>query len=156
GAEPGGYNWQLLEARRARGIAALLAREPARAAESLGDAWEHLEREGVDELGAFPVAADLVEAFVELERLDDARQGLDRLQRLANEQRHGWGLVTARRCDALLRLVSRDYDEDAALALACAVEDYGTLGLRFDAARSLLSLGRAQRRHRKWGAARSS
>ena len=33
---------------------------------------------------------------------------------------------------------------------------YELLGLRFDAARSLLALGRAQRRHRKWGAARRS
>ena len=32
GAEPGGYHWQVLEARRARGVAALLAHEPARAA----------------------------------------------------------------------------------------------------------------------------
>ena len=73
GAEPGGYNWQLLEARRARGIAALLAREPARAVESLGAVWEHLEREGVDEPGAFPVAPDLVEALVEVGELEEAR-----------------------------------------------------------------------------------
>jgi len=156
GAEPGGYNWQLLEARRVRGIAALLAREPARAVESLGAAWAHLEREGVDEPGAFPVAADLVEALVELERLDEARQVVRRLRSLAEEQRHPWGLVTARRCDALLRLVSTGYDDEAATALAAASEDYGALGLRFDSARSLLTLGRAQRRHRKWGAARTS
>jgi len=34
--------------------------------------------------------------------------------------------------------------------------DYAGLGLAFDAARSLLLLGRAQRRHRKWGAARDA
>ena len=39
-------------------------------------------------------------------------------------------------------------------ALEQAAAEYDRLGLRFDAARSLLALGRAQRRHRKWGAAR--
>ena len=37
-----------------------------------------------------------------------------------------------------------------------AADAYGELGLRFDRARTLLSLGRAQRRVRKWGAARTS
>ena len=35
-----------------------------------------------------------------------------------------------------------------------AADDYSSLELRFDAARSLLALGRALRRLRKWGAAR--
>jgi len=42
------------------------------------------------------------------------------------------------------------------VALEGAAADYQALGLRFDRARSLLSLGRAQRRHKKWGAARRS
>ncbi len=156
GAEPGGYNWQLLEGRRARGIAALLAREPTRAVESLGAAWEYLEREGVDEPGAFPVAPDLVEALVEVGELEEADRVLVRLRDLAQQQEHPWGLVSARRCDALLRLVSEGYDEEATTGLRDAAEDYGTLGLRFDRARSLLSLGRAQRRQRKWGTARTT
>jgi hypothetical protein len=36
-----------------------------------------------------------------------------------------------------------------------AADAYGRLGLWFDRARSLLSLGRAQRRHMKWAAARA-
>ena len=55
-----------------------------------------------------------------------------------------------------MRLASDTYDEDAAAALASAAADYERLGLRFDQARSLLSLGRAQRRFRKWGAARDA
>ena len=38
--------WDRLEALRARGIAALLAREPAPAAEALRAVWEYTEREG--------------------------------------------------------------------------------------------------------------
>jgi DNA-binding NarL/FixJ family response regulator len=63
--------------------------------------------------------------------------------------------VTAARCAALVNL-SRGYDEDAVAALEHAADDYGELGLRFDRGRTLLVLGRAQRRLRKWAAARDS
>ena len=151
-----GNNWDRLEALRARGIAFLLAHEPARAAETLRIVWEHTEREGVEEPGAFPVAPELVEALVELGEMEEAGAVIGRLRKLAEEQQHPWGLATVRRCDALMRLASPDYDEDAAARLADAASEYGKLGLRFDRSRSLLSLGRAQRRLRKWAAARTS
>ena len=155
-ATAGRYGWQVNEALRARGIAALLAHESARAVESLGAVWEHTQREGVEEPGAFPVAPELVEALVELGELDAAQAVTDRLRELAEQQEHPWGLATAKRCDALVRLASPTYDEAAASELAEAAADYGELGLPFDRARSLLALGRAQRRLRKWGAARGS
>ena len=68
-----GYRWQVLESLRARGVAALLAHEPARAVESLREVWEYTQHEGVDEPGAFPVAPELVEALVELGELEEAR-----------------------------------------------------------------------------------
>ena len=68
GSEAIGTRWQLLEALRARGIAALLAHDPGTAAQSLCAVWEHTEREGVNDPGAFPVAPDLVEALAELGR----------------------------------------------------------------------------------------
>jgi DNA-binding CsgD family transcriptional regulator/tetratricopeptide (TPR) repeat protein len=156
GAEPGEYRWQMLESLRARGIAALLAGDVESAADSLGAVWEHTEREGVDEPGAFPVAPDLVEALVELGELERSRRVTGRLRRLSEEQDHPWGLASAARSEALPRLASDTYDEDAARQLADAADAYGALGLRFDRARSLLSLGRAQRRLRKWAAARDS
>jgi len=155
-AETTGVRWDLLEALRARGIAALLKHEPQRAAASLRRVWEHTEREGIDEPGAFPVAADLVEALVELGERDEALAVTGRLAELAERLDHPWGLATAARCDALVRLASPAYDGEAAAALAGAAAAYGELGLRFDRARSLLGLGRAQRRFRKWGAARES
>jgi DNA-binding CsgD family transcriptional regulator len=66
------------------------------------------------------------------------------------------GAATAKRCGALVRLAASSYDEAAAAELAEAAAAYEQLGLRFDRARSLLLLGRGQRRHRKWAAARSS
>jgi DNA-binding CsgD family transcriptional regulator len=155
-AQRTGLYWDVLEALRARGIGALLTRDLKLAQESLGGVWEHVQREGVDEPGVFPVAPDLVEALTELGKWGEAQAVTDRLRRLSEEHDHPWGLATTRRCAALVQLTSRSGGEEAATELAEAAEAYGALGLRFDRARSLLSLGRAQRRLKKWGAARDS
>jgi DNA-binding CsgD family transcriptional regulator len=152
-AEAIDHQWDWLEALRARGTVALLALDPARAAESLATVWEHTAREGVDEPGAFPVAPDLVEALVELGRLEQARAVTLRLRTLCEQPQHPWGLVTAMRCSALIRLAAPPC-EPAAAELAGAADAYGKLGLRFDEARTLLALGRAQRRLKQWAAAR--
>jgi DNA-binding NarL/FixJ family response regulator len=149
------YGWQVLESRRALGTAALLAGDPAGAAQHLGAVWEHLVREGIEEPGAFPVAPELVEALAGLGEHDDAQAVTDRLRDLAEQQEHPWGLASARRCAAVVRLAA-GRDEAAAEALAQAAAAYDALGLRPDAARTLLSLGRAQRRHRGWGGARTA
>jgi DNA-binding CsgD family transcriptional regulator len=150
-----GSNWDLLEATRALGAARLLSREPGPAAEALRSVWSHTEREGVDDPGAFPAAPELVEALVELDAHDEASAVVARLAALSQAQEHPWGLVTTRRCRAAIRL-SRSWDEDDAHDLEEVARDYAGLGLAFDAARSLLLLGRAQRRHRKWGASRDT
>jgi DNA-binding CsgD family transcriptional regulator len=149
-AEPLGFRWQVLESRRALGIAALLAHEPKAAAEHLHAVWDHTLREGIDEPGAFPVAPELVGALAELGRLAEAQAVTDRLRDLAEEQEHPWGLAAAKRCAAILRL------PDEAPALSQAADDYERLGLRGDAAHTLLALGRGLRRHRKWGGARDA
>ena len=155
-AESTGVRWDQLEALRARGLAALLAHEPARAAESLRAVWEHTVREGVEEPGAFPVAPELVEALVELGELDEARAVTERLRTLGERQEHPWALASTMRCAALVDLGAARYDESAAVSMASAADSYQALGLRFDHARTLLSLGRAQRRFKKWGAARDT
>jgi DNA-binding CsgD family transcriptional regulator len=55
-----------------------------------------------------------------------------------------------------VRLTVQADDAEAAESLKEAAARYEELGLRFDAARSLLGAGRAQRRRRKWAAARTS
>jgi DNA-binding CsgD family transcriptional regulator len=155
-AQATGSRWDELEALRARGLGALVAHKPKRAVDSLRAVWEHTRHEGVDEPGVFPVAPELVEALAELGELDDALVVTDRLRELAERQEHPWGLATVKRCEAVVQLASVTYDEHAAATLAQAADDYDELGLRFDSARSLLSLGRAQRRLKKWGGARDS
>jgi DNA-binding CsgD family transcriptional regulator len=145
--------WDQLEIRRGRGIAALLAPQPERAADMLGSVWEHARRESVDDPGAFPVAPDLVEALLRLGKIAEAGAVAGRLRDLAKHQAHPWGLATADRCDAAIALASR-YDEEAVARLAAATAALGELGLGFDRARSLLWLGQAARRARKRAAAR--
>jgi DNA-binding NarL/FixJ family response regulator len=155
-AERTGLHWDTLEAWRARGIGALFARDLPRAEESLGAVWAHLVREGVDEPGVFPVAPDLVETLVDLGKLDEARAVIERLRSVADEHDHPWGRTTARRGAALAELAAGRDSETASAELEAAADAYGALGLRVDRARSLLALGRAQRRLRKWAAARDT
>jgi DNA-binding CsgD family transcriptional regulator len=153
--ESAGLRWDWLEATRAAGIAALFAGQPRQAADLLGAVWDHTVREHVDEPGAFPVAGDLVEALAQCDENERARAVTKRLSLLATRQRHPWAGVTAARCVAILRLAG-EYDEQAADELAGAAADYERLGLRFEQARALLTLGHEQRRANKRAAARDS
>ena len=153
-AEETGNRWDRLEALRAQGLAALLAHAPDAAAQCLREVWQHGEREGVEEPGAFPVAPSLVEALSELGELDEARSVTRRLGTLARRQRHPWATAAAQQCEAVVRLVADREDDEAAAQLELAATRFGVLGLRFDGARATLLLGRFQRRRRKWAAAR--
>jgi DNA-binding CsgD family transcriptional regulator len=144
------------EARRAAGMAALFAGDAAAAAAHLRPLWDHARHEHLDEPGAMPVAPHLVAALIEEGEPDQAAEITGRLAELAEEQEHPWGLATVLRCRALLRYGSGADAERADTELGRAATAYERLGLRFDAACSLLVLGRAQRRRRKWAAARSA
>ena len=155
-AEAAEVRWDALEARRAGGAAALLAHEPARAAEYLRPVWRHAQEQEIADPGAFPVAPDLVEALVELGELDEARTVTARLERLSRAQAHPWGLAAATRCRALVRLTTAREFERAAADLVNAADMHAALGLRFEAARAFLFLGRTGRTLRKWGTCRSA
>jgi DNA-binding CsgD family transcriptional regulator len=152
-AEATSIRWDGLEAIRADGLLNLLAREPSEAATALRSVWEHMERVGVDDPGVFPVVPDLVEALGELGELDEAAAVTARLRELSEHQSHPWGMASARRCAATMEL-ARAYDERAVTALEEAGKEFARLGLPFDRGRTLLALGRAQRRGRRWGDAR--
>jgi DNA-binding CsgD family transcriptional regulator len=144
--------WDRLEAARARGIAALLQEKWSSAASLLMPVWHHTVSEGIDDPGAFPVAADLVEALVAGNDVAAAQAVSERLSQLAVDQHHPWGTVTAQRCAAALQ-VGSDLDA-AAHALLKAAAAYARLGLGFDQARTVLFAGRALRRGGRKAAAR--
>jgi DNA-binding NarL/FixJ family response regulator len=102
------------------------------------------------------VAPDLAEAALATGDSALADEVIDRLAQHSGEQEHPWGLASVRRCEAL-RALTRDVGSAAARAMMlAAVDEYEKLGCRFDAARSLLVLGRQARRGRKWAAAREA
>lgn len=155
-AQARGYRWQVLEASRALGMAALLAHQPGDAAEWLRAVWEHAEHQGVEDPGAFPVAPELVEALVAVGAPAEAAAVTARLRALSECQAHPWGLASAKRCDGVIRLSGGEHDDQAVTQMAEAAADFERLGLPFDQARTLLALGRALRRARRWGAARQA
>lgn len=129
----------------------LFTHEPGSACAALDEVWTHTQREGVVEPGVFPVAPDLVEALAESGNPGAASVITSRLRELTHSQGHPWGLATTLRCESLVKLTAASYDERAAAGLEQAAAEYGSLELHFDRARSPLSLGRAQRRFKKWG-----
>ncbi len=155
-AQAAGSMWDELEGRRALGIAALVEPAPDRALAEMWPAWEHCEAEGVLEPGVFPVAPELVEALIELDRFQDAQGVVDRLRKRAAKQDHPWGRATAKRCQATLALARDGFDETSAALLGEAAEELDRLESRFDGVRCLLALGRAQRRSKQWRGARET
>ena len=155
-ADATGVRWDRFEAQRARGTVALLRHDPAAALPDLLPVWEHCLQHGIDDPGTFPVAPDLVEALVDTGDLATATEVTARLQALGQEQDHPWALVSAQRASATVRLAQGPVDEQSIADLLEATDRLGALGLPFDAARTLRTLGRAMRRARQWGAARET
>src|SRR5262249_10904262 len=123
------HEWDRLEARRAAGVAALLGHEPEQGGTRLAAGWEATPRGGgVEARGAFRGAGDLAEARAEAGRAEAATQVIARLARLAAAQQHPWGLATADRAAAVVRLAG-GWDDAAAAQLAAAAAAYQALGL---------------------------
>jgi DNA-binding CsgD family transcriptional regulator len=153
-AQAAGSRFDELHALTALGRAALIEPAGEQAVDALWPVWELCEREGVLDPGLFPVAPELVEALVELERIEDARAITDRLAELGALLDHPWARVSSERCDGLIQLARSG--AAGAATLRGAVLELDRLGLRFDSARCLLLLGRAQRRAKQWSGARTT
>ncbi len=147
--------WHLLEARRALGLARLLAGDPHGAAASLDEAWGHLCREGVENPGAFPLAPDLVEALARADQIEEARAALARLSRQARSQQHPWATAATGYAHGHVLLATGEH-EQAVERFRDAVTGFEALGLPFDRARSQLAQGIAERRQRRKRDARIS
>src|SRR5262249_61392901 len=101
-AQARGYSWQILEASRALGMAALLAHRPASAVEYLRAVWEYTEEQGVEDPGAFPVAPELVEALVEAGGPGRGGGGGGRPRGLSERAAHPGGVAAASRLRAFV------------------------------------------------------
>jgi len=142
--------WDWLEAKRARGLAALVDDDFPGAVADLWPIWEHCRNEGVDDPGAFPVAGDLAEALVGCDDLHRAGEVATHLARLTDEQAHPWGRATTIRVEAMIELCAAGAGTGrGGPMLTDAAGRYAALGLEFESARCLLHLGCVQRRARR-------
>jgi DNA-binding NarL/FixJ family response regulator/DNA-binding transcriptional ArsR family regulator len=112
-----------------------------------------------DMSSADPVLAvfvpDEVEALVALGQLGPAQQLLGQFERQARAVQRGWALALAARCRGLLLAASGDV-EGAVAAMEEALRRHEGLQLPFERARTLLELGRLQRRRKQKRLAREA
>ena len=116
---------------------------------------EHHRAEGIEEPGAVPFLPDYVEALVECGAPEEAAAVLGPYEATADRLGRRRGLAAARRLRGLLAAADGDL-EQATTELESALELYEREGLPFDAARSQLSLGAAQRRTKRRREARAT
>ena len=139
-------HWSYLAAlnRWTLGFLELSLGEPARASELLADVADRLGSNRLLRGGTRLAAADAVEAFVGIGRLDDAQAVLDRFEHHATAD-DVWAASAGLRGRALLLLARGDTDasRDAAFEAAAGFE---AAGFPFDRGRSLLVAGDALRR----------
>jgi len=155
-AEALGHVWIRMEADRALAMADLQSGDPEGAASRLRAVFDHVVAGEVREPGMFPVAPELVEALVLLDRLDEARSVLSWLDEVAAEQAHPWGLAMGERGRVLVGLADGSLaPAGAASAIDAVAAELTALGLTHDAARAHLAVGSALRRQRQWGFARA-
>ncbi len=141
--------------RWALGLAALSDGDPEAAAREIGGLHAASEEAGITEPGATHWVGDLVEALVELERFDEARELTAQLAERGAALGRDWALAVAGRCRGLLAAAEGDVDA-ALVALEEAVARHESVPVPFDRARTLLVLGAVRRRARARKAAREA
>ena len=130
---------------RARGVLGLLALSEGNAeaaARELSEAAQLLEDMGYAHPGAFPVLPNAVEALALSGELDAAAMLLERLARQAAAVESAWALASVDRSRGVL-LLARGRADAAVSPLESAEAAFGRLGHRPDAARAVLTRGRA-------------
>jgi ATP/maltotriose-dependent transcriptional regulator MalT len=110
---------------------------------------------GVREPVCIPFAADAVEALIALGRIEEAGAIVDQLEGDGRRLDRAWALASGGRCRALLLAASGDL-EAAIEAAERALVQHERLAMPFDRARTLLVLGRLQRRQGKRRAGKST
>ena len=132
-------------ARRVLGLVALSEGDAGGAAGELAEAVRLLEEMGVGHPGVYPVLPDAIEAFAASDQVEAAGALVVRLEHQAAAVDSPWAWAALERSRGALDL-ARGSPDDAVAPLDRAAAAFGRLGLAPDAARALLTLGRAHLR----------
>ena len=142
-------------ARAALGQLELSRGDPAAVIGWTGDFLDFLRVQGVTEPCALLFVTDLVEALVELGRIDEAVERLDWYEGNARRFERNSALANCARCRGLLAAQAGDL-EGAIRAFGKALEWHERVDLPLDRGRTLLVLGVAQRRQKRRRQARET
>jgi DNA-binding CsgD family transcriptional regulator len=152
----GGDRYLAAAATAALGMSELSAGRPGEAASVLTPAMEEATVLGIQEPQAMPFTRDLVDALIEAGRLDEAEPVIEQLEANGRRPDRLWSRATGARGRGLL-LAARGQSDEALEAFDQALAAFDRLpALRYDRARTLLVLGRLQRRRNERRTARRS
>ena len=115
----------------------------------------YLERMGAAEPAIIPCLPDQIEALVALGRVDEAEPLVDRLEEQGRALGRQWAVAVAARGRGLIAAARHDL-EGCEVALERAAAEHRGVPQPFDLARTLLALGKAQRRAKRRRAARET
>ncbi|HEY5430025.1 MAG TPA: helix-turn-helix transcriptional regulator, partial [Solirubrobacteraceae bacterium] len=141
--------------RWALGFAELSAGDPAAAHAALEPLTATLPSLGLVDPAGLAFLPDEIEALIALGELDRAQPLIELLRRLGVAHRRTWAIAAAARGRGILATARGDLDE-AIPALEEALAAHDQVEMPFERARTLLALGRACRRRKRWSAARAA
>ncbi|HEX4009677.1 MAG TPA: AAA family ATPase [Solirubrobacteraceae bacterium] len=139
--------------RWAVGFAELSAGDPAAAHAALAPLADMLPSLGLADPAGLPFVPDEIEALIALGELDRAQALTELLRRLGQTHDRAWAIAAAARGRGLLAAARGDLDEARDL-LEEALAAHDRVEMPFERGRTLLALGRVQRRRKQWSAAR--
>lgn len=147
--ETGGRPAELV-ANGALGHLELALGDPDAAVARLEPSVTFVRREAIAEPSAIPFVVDQIEALIELGRRDEAAELLDWYEGNARRLERVSAIAACLRCRGLLAAAAGNLD-DAITIFDEALEWHGRVAIPLDRARTLLTLGAAQRRakHRR-------
>lgn len=141
--------------RWALGFAELSAGRPAAAHEAMAPLTESLPATGLADPIGLVFLPDEIEALIALGELTRAEALIELLDRLGRAHDRAWATAAAARGRGLL-LTARGELDAAIDALDRALAEHERVEMPVERARTLLALGRARRRRKKWGPAREA
>lgn len=133
---------------RIGGLLDLGAGRNEEAIKKLRPLFEIIPTAGGNAPGLFQEGSDLIEAYVHVGQLEEAKAALDQFQGQADAFVGTWSVAAAARCHGLL-------DDDFEAAFTRSIELHGRAGMPFERARSELCYGERLRRTRQRADARS-
>ncbi len=141
--------------RWALGFAELSAGDPAAAHAALEPLTATLPSLGLIDPACLPFLPDEIEALIGLGELARAEPLIELLRRLGVAHRRTWAIAAAARGRGILATARGDLDA-AIAALHEALAAHDQVEMPFERGRTLLALGRACRRRKRWSPARAA